>query len=124
MQKVFNIDAFPIGYYMSWFVTTQAMYLVNVKLFDSSQVYFSASKQSINIEPPLAQNAAVITGNNLQLVIEIDNANSIDNSLNTFTITNASGDIVGYGYNIFVEDAFDSDYNDICVVLIAWKSKG
>lgn len=124
MQKTFTIDAFPQGYYMSWLVTTQADYLVQAKLFDSTTVYFDASKQGIDIEPPLAQGAATILGAGLQLSIEIDTSNDMDNSLNTFTITNAHGDAVGYGYNIFIEDSTDADYNDVCVVLIAWRSKG
>ena len=124
MIKTFNIDAFPTGYYMSWFVTTQAAYLVNVKLLDTTTVYFQASKQSANIEPPLAQGAATIAGNNLQLIVDIPSSSRMDNSLNAFDITNDNGVAVGYGYNIFIEDATDSDYNDVSIMLVAWKNKG
>jgi len=123
MQKIFNIDAFPTGYYMCWFVTTQAAYLVHVKLFDSVTTYFDASKQSIEIEPPLAQNAAGIAGANVQLLIDIPESSGIDNSLDAFEITNNVGATVGYGYNLFIEDGGDGDYNDVSIMLVAWKSK-
>jgi len=58
-QKTFTIDSFPPGYYMSWFVTSQAAYSVNARLFDSARQYFNNTKMSTDIEPPLAQGAAL-----------------------------------------------------------------
>ncbi len=123
-QKIFNIDAFPQGYYMSWFVTTQAAYTVKVILQDSNKTYFSGSKASTNIEPPLAQGANFVKGSQLHLTVDIPQSQRIDSSINTYVITSDTGTIVGYGYNISIEDQDDRDYNDVCISLVAWKNKG
>lgn len=124
MTKTYQIDAFPNGYFMSWIVTTQAAFLVNAKLSDSATTYFQGSKQSMDIQPPLSQGASFVIGTNLELFIDIPQAISISNSINTYTITDNNGNPIGYGYTIFIEDGVDSDFNDVCISLIAWKTKG
>ncbi len=123
-QKTFTIDSFPPGYYMSWFVTSQAAYSVNARLFDSAKQYFNKTKMSTDIEPPLAQGAAFIQSNGLKLSIDVPQSSSLDSSINTYAITTDTGSIVGYGYNICIEDSNDKDYNDVCVALVAWRNKG
>jgi hypothetical protein len=123
-SKTFNIDSFPHGYFMSWCVTTQAAFLVKATLFDDSNVYFNASKQSTSIQPPLAIGAATIVGNKVQLTIDEPQSSKLDASINTYNITTDNGSIVGYGYNICIEDLNDKDYNDVCIALVAWKYKG
>lgn len=123
-QKTFNIDSFPQGYFMSWFVTTQAAFAITASLSDSSGTYFSGTKTSININPPLAQGAANVGGTSLVLNINIPQSAEILNSINSYNITNPSGSIVGYGYNICIEDGTDNDFNDVNIALVAWKSKG
>lgn len=123
-QKVFSIDSFPQNYFMSWFVTTQAAFNISVTLSDSSRVYFTGSKQSVNIEPPLSQGAALISGNSLKLTVDIPQSNTIINSINSYNITRQDGSIVGYGFNISIEDSTDMDFNDVSITLVAWKSKG
>jgi len=123
-KKTFNIDSFPTGYYMSWIVSTQAAFLVKAQLFDSQTVYFNNSKQSRDIAPPLAQGASIVQGQNIKLTIEEPQSNNLDSSINAYSITTHTGAIVGYGYNICIEDENDNDYNDVCISLVAWKSKG
>jgi hypothetical protein len=123
-SKTFYIDSFPQGYFMSWCVTTQAAFLVKAKLFDSSTVYFENSKQSTNIQPPLAIDAAIIKGTDVQLTIDEPESSKLDASINTYNITTDDGSIVGYGYNICIEDQNDMDYNDVCISLVAWKIRG
>lgn len=123
-SKIFNIDSFPTGYYMAWFVTTQAAFLVNAKLYDSETTYFQNSKQSTNINPPLAQGAQMIAGNSIQLSIDEPQSTQLSSSINTYNITTDDGTVVGYGYNISIEDQTDKDYNDVSISLVAWKNKG
>lgn len=123
--RTFNIDSFPKGYYMSWFVTTQATFLVKVKLFDDSKVYFEKEKQSPDINPPLAEGADTIAGNNLKITIEEPESKELKSSIISYNIPTAdTASIVGHGYNIFIEDKDDNDYNDVSISLIAWKTKG
>ncbi len=123
-SRTFNISSFPKDYFMSWFVTTQAAYLVNAKLFDNSKTYFQNSKQSTNINPPLAQGAETIQGNNIQIIIDEPQSSNLSASINAYNITNDSGSVVGYGYNISIEDQSDNDFNDVCISLVAWRNKG
>jgi len=122
--KTFNIDSFPTGYYMSWLVTTQAAFLVKAKLSDDKKVYFDKSKKSTDINPPLALGADTIIGKKLSLTIDEPESSNIDSSINAYNITASDGSVVGYGYNICIEDQADKDYNDVCISLVAWKSKG
>lgn len=122
--QTFNIDSFPKGHYMSWFATTQAEFLVKAKLFDDSKVYFEKSKQSRDIDPPLAQGADTIGGDNLKLTIEEPQSKVLDSSITAYNITTNDGSVVGYGYSICIEDQTDKDYNDVGISLVAWKSKG
>jgi hypothetical protein len=123
-QKTFNLDSFPQGYYMSWFVTTQAAFAITVSLADSSGTYFSQTKQSVNISPPLAQGASTINGSSLQLTVNIPQSTGIINSINSYNITRADGSTVGFGFNISIEDGSDMDFNDVNISLVAWVTKG
>lgn len=123
-SKTFNIDSFPSGYFMSWFVTTQAAFTVYAKLYDSNTKYFDDSKTSTSISPPLAQGSADIIGSNVKISINEPQSNQLISSINTYNITNDSGSIVGFGYNICIEDSGDADFNDVSINLVAWKSKG
>lgn len=124
-SQTFNIDSFPKGYFMSWFVTTQAAFNISVTLKDSSGTYFTGSRASTNIAPPLAQGYSNINGSNLQLVVNIPQSPKIDSSINTYSITTTNGSIVGYGYNISIEDnGGNIDFNDSSISLVAWKYRG
>ncbi len=123
-QKIFNIDSFPQGYFMSWFVTTQAAFAVTATLSDNSGEYFSESKQDIDISPPLAQGASRVNGTELKLTIDIPDSPNILNSINSYNITRPDGSTVGYGFNITIEDGTDNDFNDVFVSLVAWFARG
>lgn len=123
-SKIFNIDSFPAGYYMSWFVTTQAAFLVKARLYDGSTVYFDSQKQSVDINPPLAQGAGFVQGGQVKLLIDEPQSTQLSSSINTYNITTNDGSVIGYGYNIAIEDLNDGDYNDVAISLVAWKNKG
>ncbi|MCS3461281.1 hypothetical protein ACW5WQ_18410 [Aeromonas rivuli] len=123
-NKTFNIDSFPAGYYMSWFVTTQAAFLIKAKLYDGNKVYFDKQKQSVDINPPLAQGADFVQGGQVKLSIDIAQSVKLSSSINTYNITTNDGTVIGYGYNISIEDQDDDDYNDVAISLVAWKNKG
>ena len=123
-KKDFNISSFPQGYYMSWFVTTQAAFAVTVTLADTSGVYFANTRQSTEINPPLALGASTINGSSLQLTVDIPESDNILNSINSYNITRADGSIVGFGFNISIEDSSDMDFNDVNISLVAWVTKG
>lgn len=124
-KRTLKLQHFEKGNFISWFATTQAANKIVVKLYDSSKVYFEASKQSTNINPPLNQGYATMEGNNLCLDIDVPAAQKLDIWISNNSILSASvGDTVGQCFTICGEDQSDDDYNDIQVSVIGWKKKG
>ncbi|KAA6328749.1 hypothetical protein EZS27_022385 [termite gut metagenome] len=121
--RLFSI-AVDAGNYISWFVTTQASFAVTVTLKDDVKQYFTKTKQSRNIEPPLALDAAVVAGSNLQMIVDIPSSTAILGTPHSNDILTDKGDIVGKEYTICLEDEKDQDYNDVAISIIAWKKKG
>lgn len=62
---------FPKGFFMSYYVTTQAANEIEVLLKDSKKTYINGSRQMTDIEPPLAQGYADLEGDNLILTISV-----------------------------------------------------
>ncbi len=76
------------------------------------------------INPPLAIDNSVIAGNNLMLTVETNLSNEIKASIRSYNVTDEVGRIRGYGFDICVEDWTDSDYNDLYIAMVAWKTIG
>lgn len=123
MRREFNVPI-PKGYFMSWFVTTQAAFNVTVTLKDSVREYFSKSKRSMNIDPPLACSYSTVYGDNLKITIDIPQSTQILGGPHSNDITTDDGTVVGKEFNLCLEDSGDKDYNDVAISIIAWKSKG
>ncbi len=123
MQREFNVPI-PKGYFMSWFVTTQAAFEIKVTLKDDSKTYFSKSKQNTNIDPPLACSYSTIYGDNLKITVDIHKSKQILGGPHSNDITTDDGTVVGKEFNLCLEDSGDKDYNDVAISIIAWKSKG
>ncbi len=123
MKKEFNVPI-PKGYFMSWFVTTQAAFKITVTLSDKSKTYFSASKQNTNIDPPLACNYSTVCGDGLKITVDIPRSSQILGGPHSNDITTDDGTVVGKEFNLCLEDSNDKDYNDVAISIIAWKTKG
>jgi hypothetical protein len=123
-QKTFSVPNFNMGYFMAWDMYSQAAQTIKVKLKDDSRIYAEGESAETEIMPPLAQGSGFITGNALQLDVDIPDSEDLKSSINSYTIARADGQPVGFGFNLFVEDSEDNDYNDLYVSLICWKSKG
>lgn len=123
MQREFNVPI-PQGYFMSWFVTTQSSAKITVTLKDDSKTYFTESKQSADIDPPLAIGYSTICGDNLKLIVDIPQSSQIIGGPHSNDITTDDGTVVGKEFNLCLEDFIDKDYNDVAISIIAWKSKG
>lgn len=123
MKRECNIPI-PKGYFMSWFVTTQAAFKVTVTLKDNKKTYFSASKQNTHIDPPLAYGYDTIHGDNLKITIDIPQSSQILGQPHSNDITTDDGTVVGKEFNLCLEDSNDKDYNDVAINVVAWKSKG
>jgi hypothetical protein len=123
MKREFNV-AIPKGYFMSWFVTTQAAFRITVTLKDDKKTYFSNTKQSTDIDPPLAYGYDYISGENLKIIVDIPQSKQILGSPHSNDITTDNGIVVGKEFNLCLEDSTDNDYNDVAISIVAWKNKG
>ena len=123
MKKEFNVNI-PKGYFMSWFITTQAANRVTVTIRDREKQYMSASKQSTHISPPLGSGYAMVENDGLKVVVEVNNARNLLGSPHSNDITTDDGSVVGKEFTLCIEDYIDEDYNDVAISIIAWKSKG
>jgi hypothetical protein len=121
--KVCKVDV-PQGWFISWFVTTQAGNKVTVKLADSAKTYFEASKQNTNIDPPLSVGYGFAKGTGLTLTIDVPASSGLKGEPHVSDVLTTNGDVVGKEFVLCLEDWTDNDYNDIAVNINAWKSKG
>ena len=116
-----DLGAITKGQYMSWFITTQAANRINVRLFDSAKTYVDSNKASIYIDPPLAQGAAFVEGDNLKLEISSSGWNDIRTWQNMSDILSDSCKPVGKSFSLAAEDYTDDDYNDVYVSISSWN---
>lgn len=123
MQKEFNVNI-PKGYFISWFVTTQAANNVTVTIKDNKHEYLLNSKQSTDIRPELGVGADIVKGDGLKVIVRVDNAKHLIGSPHSNDITTDNGTVVGKEFTLCLEDYIDEDYNDVAISIIGWKSKG
>jgi hypothetical protein len=112
------------GYFISWFVTTQAANLVTVTLKDEYTAYFSESKQSTAIAPPLATGCAFVDGRELIVTVDVPESLRLLGDPHSNDILTDKGIIVGKEFTLFLEDQQDMDCNDVSINIIGWASKG
>lgn len=121
-QRDIAIDM-PQGYFLSWFCTTQAAFKITVSLYDECKTYFMNSKESTDINPPLAQGAETLIGKNLRISIDIPQSVKIRMETNK-NFVEVEGVEVARCYTWLIEDQDDEDFNDMHLSLIGWKKKG
>lgn len=123
MQKEFNVNI-PKGYFISWFITTQAANNVTVTIKDNKNEYLLNSKKGTDIKPELGVGAAMLEGDGLKVIVRVDNAKHLIGSPHSNDITTDNGTVVGKEFTLCLEDYIDEDYNDVAISIIGWKSKG
>lgn len=118
-----KLKEFETGEYLSWFVTSQAANKATITLRDDKTQYFSESKDTTNIEPPLAVGSNRYVGKNLVLEISIPQSDEIRPLPAMHTIISDTGKVLGHSFTCCGEDWSDNDYNDFYINLVGWKSK-
>jgi len=125
--KTLQLEGFKKGHFISWFITSQAANKITIKLYDEKTTYVNKSKQSIYIDPPIAEGHATLLGENLKLEITAEpNSSEILTWFNNMNISSATtGKSVGEYFVLAGEDqkGGDEDYNDICVSIVGWYTK-
>lgn len=122
VSKAYDIDM-PKGYYLSWICTTQAAFKITVTLADEKKTYFTGSKSSTSINPPLAIGSETMVGTKLKLTIDIPQSTKIKTETNK-NFVEVEGSEVARCCTLLAEDSNDDDYNDVHLSIIGWKHKG
>lgn len=120
--KIYPIP-FPKGWHMIWAMYTQSSNEFTVILKDNSETYVNVTRAQEEPIPHLAEGASEIKGENLQLEVTISGKNftGFKDCINTYVVFDGASNIVGYGYNLCVEDWTDNDYNDLFVTMACWR---
>lgn len=129
MEKTRNfvLEGIHKGQFISWFVTTQAANKFTVRLYDEKKTYFCKSKKSTSIDPPLAQGSATMEGDTLRLEITVEGSDTLEAWFSNQKILSATtAETVGEHFILSAEDQKkgDEDYNDVCIDITAWNSRG
>lgn len=110
---------------MHWDMYTQAVAIYTVTLtdIDTGSKYMYDTGGGQNIDDVFARGHDVIEGSkNLQLTVEVDKTIFKDH-IHEYTIYHA-GEPVVYGFNLFVENGGDDDFNDFNAFIVCWKRSG
>jgi uncharacterized protein YccT (UPF0319 family) len=124
--KTYPVKVFKRNDYMVWHVISQCQNTGQVVLRDDTTKYFTAEKKNNSCElQHISMGSAFFKGGaNLRLEVTVYNTSTQDASVDQFEITTMTGERVGNGYVVCVEDYIDKDYNDFYITLTAWKKKG
>ena len=118
------LEMIPQGWYMSWFMSTQAAYNICVTLKDSAGTYVNnACRQSTQFGV-LSEGFAQVAGTGMGIDVNISQSDNVLVVNHPVVVPNIQGVIVAQGYVLCFEDAGDQDFNDLYVSITAWKNKG
>ncbi len=126
-NATYFLKNFRQGDYMFWSICSQCQSTATIVLKDDSRTYFTVNKTSPSTDlQKLAQDSAAYQGGNnlrIEIMVNFPNAN-IQQTINSYNITDSCANIVGHGYNFCIEDSDDNDYNDYYIDIVAWNKKG
>lgn len=93
-------------------------------LRDSRRTYFTQSKRSTRISPPLALGSDFVQGEELTVIVDIPQSVSLKGVPHSNDIVTDLGNLVGKEFTLCLEDSGDDDYNDVAVSIIGWRNAG
>lgn len=118
------LELIPQGWYMSWFMATQASFNICVTLRDDAQAYVDNQCRQSTTFGVLAEGFSQVSGPNMSLTVDISSSDQILVVNHPVVVPNVKGVAVAQGYVLAFEDADDQDFNDLYCSIMAWKSVG
>lgn len=121
----FNLSEFPSGYFVIWTVCTQCENTVNVKLNAGRETLFEANKNDGEKElKVIKQESRTLPSGNPELVIEVNGASSLQQSMVSGLIADDKAQRVGFVYDFCIESGNEDLFNDVYVNIVGWAKKG
>ncbi len=122
--KTIPLELIPQGWYMSWFMATQAAFNICVTLGDSAATYVNNQCRQSTSFGTVAEGFAQVQGVSVTLNVDISSSDEILVVNHPVVVPNVKGLAVAQGYVFAFEDADDQDFNDLYCTIMAWKSVG
>lgn len=122
----FYLDEIKKGMYICWNVCALACYDSKIVIRDDcNKIYAELTKTYTNTPNYLfmGDGAAEFTGNRLRIEVTSNSATRLEQYTNKYKIAPTNSKIQ-FGYNIYIEDDYDYDYNDVCINIVSWLKKG
>lgn len=118
-----SIKTIPKGSWMVWFITSQAGYTQNFRLYDEAREYQTGSRTSMDmLNPTPYMGYQQVAGNNLRLDVDVPSSTELKvSSSETPLIAKDFGYITGYSAVYTFEDSIDDDFNDLVVSIVTFK---
>jgi hypothetical protein len=123
-QQVIPLTLINQGWYMSWFMATQAAFNICVTLKDSGQTYVDNRCRQSTSFGVLDQGFSRVGGSNMSLTVDIASSDKILVVNHPVVVPNVKGIVVAQGYVLAFEDADDQDFNDLYCTIMSWQSVG
>lgn len=118
------LELIPQGWYLSWFMATQAAFDICVTLEDDAQTYVNNQCRQSTTFGVLGQGFSQVAGSNMSLTVDIASSDDILVVNHPVVVPNVKGVAIAQGYVLAFEDSDDQDFNDLYCTLMAWKSAG
>lgn len=118
------LQLIPQGWYMSWFMATQAGFNICVTLKDNAQTYVNNQCRQSTSFGALSQGFSRVAGSSMSLVVNISSSSQILVVNHPVVVPNVKGIAIAQGYVLAFEDAGDQDFNDLYCTIMAWQSVG
>jgi len=122
--KTIPLELVPQGWYMSWFMATQAAFDICVTLYDDTTTYVGDKCRQSTAFGVLDEGFSQVSGSNMNLVVDISSSDDILVVNHPVVVPNVKGLAVAQGYVFAFEDSDDQDFNDLYCTIMAWKSVG
>ena len=122
--KTIPLELVPQGWYVSWFMATQAAFNICVTLADGSKTYVNNKCRQSTAFGVLDEGFAQVVGTGMSLTVNISSSDEILVVNHPVVVPNVKGLAVAQGYVFAFEDADDQDFNDLYCTIMAWKSVG
>lgn len=125
-NATFHLEEIKKGMHICWNVSAQAGFDSTTIIGDDKMTYAKLTKEQTFPDSYqfLGQGQSTVEGNNFKIVVNSSAATNLKQVTQRYEIKTEQKRLVGYSYNICIEDFNDDDFNDVCINIVAWLDRG
>lgn len=124
-NATFHLEEIKEGMHICWNVSAQAGFDSTTIISDDSKVYAQLAKVQTSSDGYkfLGQGQSAVAGKNFKIVVNSSAATNLKQITQRYEIKTEQKRLIGYSYNICIEDWNDDDFNDVCINIVAWLDR-